>query len=193
MGYYERKLPHWHPEGVLVFVTWRLHGSLPAFLKQDSAQTPGQAFRAVDRVLDCAGRGPAWLRDPRIAAMVVNALEAGDKERQYYRLAAFVAMPNHVHALLLPLAPMPRVTHWIKGYAARQANQILERPTGAFWQHESYDHRVRTEDEYSRIVRYIEFNPVSAGLVATPEEWPWSSAASRISFSLSRFYDGGTS
>jgi len=29
MTYYERALPHWQPEGAAIFLTWRLHGSLP--------------------------------------------------------------------------------------------------------------------------------------------------------------------
>jgi len=28
-NYYERRLPHWQPKGVDLFITWRLHGSLP--------------------------------------------------------------------------------------------------------------------------------------------------------------------
>jgi hypothetical protein len=45
-----------------------------------------------------------------------------------------------------------------------------------FWQDESYDRLVRNDTEFARIVDYIERNPVTAGLVATPEEFPWSSA-----------------
>jgi putative DNA methylase len=56
-----------------------------------------------------------------------------------------------------------------------EANLLLGR-TGAFWQHESYDHWVRNEREFNRIVAYIEENPVSAGLAAAVEDWPWSSA-----------------
>ncbi len=44
---------------------------------------------------------------------------------------------------------------------------------------ESYDHWVRGYDEFQRIVRYIEFNPVRIGLVAGVEKWPWSSAYER--------------
>jgi hypothetical protein len=35
---------------------------------------------------------------------------------------------------------------------------------------------VRSQKELHRIAAYIEENPVSAGLAATPEDWPWSSA-----------------
>ena len=45
-----------------------------------------------------------------------------------------------------------------------------------FWQDESYDRLVRNDTEFERIADSIEMNPVKAGLVATPEEYPWSSA-----------------
>src|SRR5207245_8898543 len=53
---------------------------------------------------------------------------------------------------------------------------ILGRTGEAFWQDESFDHRVRDEVELERIVRYVENNPVSAGLAVNPRAWPWSSA-----------------
>ncbi|HEY1204816.1 MAG: transposase [Bryobacteraceae bacterium] len=94
----------------------------------------------------------------------------------WYRLAAFVVMSNHVHVLLEPAAPVARITQWIKGTTAREANRILGRVGQPFWQHESYDHWARNEKEFQQIVRYIEFNPVAAGLVDGMEDWPWSSA-----------------
>ena len=45
-----------------------------------------------------------------------------------------------------------------------------------FWQDESYDQLVRNRTEFDRIANYIEMNPVKAGLVAKPEDFPWSSA-----------------
>jgi hypothetical protein len=58
----------------------------------------------------------------------------------------------------------------LKGSTARQANLILGRTGEAFWQDE-WD-----EVELDRIARYVEHNPVSAGLAANPRHWPWSSA-----------------
>src|SRR5260370_35393164 len=84
-------------------------------------------------------------------------------------------MPNHVRMLILPQAALSLITHWIKGRTARQANLLLGRTGESFWQHESYDHWVRSEPELQRIVAYIEENPVSAGLAATPQDWPWAS------------------
>ena len=55
--------------------------------------------------------------------------------------------------------------HSLKSYTANEANKLLRR-TGQFWQHESYDHWVRDEDEMERIVAYINANAVKAGLAA---------------------------
>ena len=84
-------------------------------------------------------------------------------------------MPNHVHILIAPQADLSRITKTVKGYSARESNARLHR-SGEFWQQESYDHWVRDEKERNRIIRYIEENPVAAGLSARLEDWQWSSA-----------------
>jgi REP element-mobilizing transposase RayT len=86
-------------------------------------------------------------------------------------------MSNHVHILIWPKVVLPTITKSIKGFTARKANIILDRTGKRFWQDESFDHLVRNEDEFYRIKKYIEHNPVKAGLVDRPEEWSWSSAA----------------
>jgi putative transposase len=181
--FYRRKLPHWHPgltEGAFLFVTWRLAGSVPrAMLPQPPTGAPrsaGRAFLVSDREVDQAAFGPVWLRDARVASMVADALLYGESGRHFYQLRAWVIMPSHVHVLLLPKTSLPVITRWLKGSTARKANLILGRTGEAFWQDESFDHRVRDEAELDRIVHYVESNPVSAGLVATPHEWNWSSA-----------------
>jgi REP element-mobilizing transposase RayT len=45
---------------------------------------------------------------------------------------------------------------------------------GTFWQHESYDHVIRNEKEFERIVTYIIENPVKAGLVEEWQQWPYT-------------------
>jgi len=85
-------------------------------------------------------------------------------------------MRNHVHILIYPEAPLSRITKAIKNFSARRANAILRRAGQPFWQDESYDHWVRTPDELAKIVRYIEANPVTAGLVSHTHDWRWSSA-----------------
>ena len=180
--FYHRRLPHWHPDEALVFVTWRLFGSLPrrrprAALEGESQETAGQTFHRVDREIDRAAFGPVWLRKAPIASMIVKTLLAGQNERRFYLLRAFVIMPNHIHLVLLPKVQMAVILRWVKGSTARRANQILGRTGQPFWQDESYDHWIRNESELQRIVRYIHRNPVAAGLVSCEADWPWSTAA----------------
>jgi REP element-mobilizing transposase RayT len=116
------------------------------------------------------------MEDPKIAVIVANAIRNG-VTRGLYELNAWVVMPNHVHLLILPLVPVPTITRWLKGSTAHNANQILKRTGSPFWQAESYDHYVRDQREFIRITNYIESNPGAAGLVSSPELWPYSSAS----------------
>ena len=177
MGYYQRRLPHWDAVGKPLFVTFRLHGSLPPNRVFPPAQaTSGQAFAALDRLLDRSASGPLFLRQPEIASLLVQALHEGQEKLHRYELHAFVVMPNHVHVLVTPGVT---TRHWLgplKGFTAHEANRVLGRG-GPFWQDESYDHLVRDDQQFRRVQRYIEHNPVRAGLAASPEQFAWSSAA----------------
>jgi putative transposase len=183
MSYYERNLPHWHPEGKAIFLTWRLYGSLPAALvhqlqshKIKSGLTSGQQFADFDQHLDHAQSGPLWLKNPVIADSVVSTLRRGQNELNQYILHAYVVMANHIHVLLVPRIAAARITRGMKGVTSRDANRILGRTGQPFWQDESFDHWARDSAEEERIRKYIEGNPVKAGLVAKPEDWLWSSA-----------------
>jgi putative transposase len=180
MAYYRRNLPHWLPEGRTIFLTWRLHGSLPASSRKENTKTSkssaGERFRAVDRVLDRTAEGPFWLRDPVIASCVVDTLRRGECELNHFKLLAYVVMPNHVHALLTPKVEVSKLMNGLKGTTALAANKILNRTGKPFWQDESFDHWLRRDESFPRFIAYIERNPVTAKLVARPEDWPWSSA-----------------
>jgi REP element-mobilizing transposase RayT len=107
---------------------------------------------------------------------VIGALKKGETQG-LFQLHAYVVMANHVHVLLDPNLSIARITRMIKGSTAREANRVLGRTGMRFWQEESFDHWIRNAAGWDRVRRYIEGNPVAAGLVQKPEQWPWSSAA----------------
>jgi hypothetical protein len=113
MAEYRRRLPHFHPDGEYLFVTWRLHGSLPVAPPDIVYATPGHAFAAQDRAL-ALSHGMPWLSDTRVARQVAEAIGTGEC-RGFYELSAWVVMPNHVHMLILRRVALPQITHWIKG------------------------------------------------------------------------------
>ena len=124
-----------------------------------------------------------WLSNSEIADLVQNAIIFRDKKE--YNLHRYVVMPNHVHILIKPLPlvgtechsvpTLTKIMQGLKRWTALRANRILGR-TGPFWQEESFDHWVRDQREYNRIIRYIDANPVNAGLCEHPSQWRWSSA-----------------
>jgi putative transposase len=151
-----------------------LFGSLPRelnFIHRD----PGRRFAEADAILDRAASGPVWLKDPAVAQSVLDSLQYGERVLRLYELRAWVIMSNHTHLLIDPHADLARINKAIRNFAARTANRLLDR-SGPFWQHESYDHWVRSAEEANRILRYIEWNPVKAMLVQNVEQWRWSSA-----------------
>jgi putative transposase len=177
--YYNKNLPHWEKPGHAIFLTWRLFGSLPGEFRTAAApkdESAGVRFFRFDRYLDDARFGPVWLRDPGVAEIVVAAIRRGERELQQYRTVAFAVMSNHVHLLLRPLVPLREITKGLKGVTARHANLLLGRTGAQFWQDESFDRWTRDDAEELRIARYIEMNPVRAGLAKQPKDWAWSSA-----------------
>ena len=153
-------------------------------------------FQKFESLLDGATCGPVWLRDEEVAAMVAESLHYRDGN--VYRLDAFTIMPNHVHTVIKPL-PIGRVVghhlpeivggesqtddveyhslaaimQSLKGFTAFKANKILRRE-GGFWAHESYDHWIRDDEEWRRIVAYVLNNPLKAGYVRHWQDWKWN-------------------
>jgi REP element-mobilizing transposase RayT len=128
MPEYRKKLPHLHPDGKCLFITWRLKGSMPG------------------------KTGPVWLNNARVADLVAEAILIGECERKFYELHAWVVMPNHVHLLILPLEPVRETMRWLKGSTACGANRVLQRTGNDFWQRDSFDHYLRGSDEVWKFI-----------------------------------------
>ena len=115
------------------------------------------------------------MNDARVAGKVEEAMLFFDGSR--YRLEAWDVMPNHVHAMLTPIAgwELGQILHSWKSYTSKESNKLLGR-SGEFWQKENFDRYVRDERHYCNAIAYIEDNPVKAGLCEKAEDWKWSSA-----------------
>jgi putative transposase len=173
-------LPHFDSPERIQFLTFRLVDSLPTDAIEKLRFIAGSISDAErDAFLD-GGAGVCWLRQPEIAQVVQDALLHFDGER--YQLLAWTVMPNHVHALIEPLAGHALsaiVSSW-KRFSARMANRLLGR-SGSFWQEDYWDTYIRNERHFESTIAYIENNPVKAGLVNNPADWPWDHARLRTS------------
>ena len=179
---YDRRLLHMNAIGGRIFVTFRLHGSLPKNrIFPPSTLTHGEAFVAMERLLDNPKSGPTCLSQPEIASMVAQSIIETETRFHRYELHAFVVMPNHVHLLVTSQTPLSKWLRSLKGYTGHEALRILNQSGKTFWQDESYDHIIRNDEEFANTRRYIEWNPVKAGLAASPAEFRWCSATNASS------------
>jgi putative transposase len=91
-------------------------------------------------------------------------------------LHAYCLMPNHVHLLLTPSTP--EGCGGLMKYVAQLQSQYMNRTykrTGALWEGRYRSCIVQSETYLLTCYRYIELNPVRAGLVEHPREHHWSS------------------
>lgn len=189
----EGTLPHWYQPAVTYFVTFRTADSVPQALLRSwrsrrvewlrrhsiDPQSPHwkkhlQANPEWERAyyrtfthefmdyLD-RGYGQCVLAEGRIAQLVADSLQYFDGDR--YHLGDFVVMPTHLHVLCSLIGQTEIETQcrsW-KQFTAVAINKALGR-TGRFWQSESFDHLVRSPEQFEYFQRYIADNPIKARL-----------------------------
>jgi hypothetical protein len=165
-------LPHCDKPGAVQMLNFRLVDALPAHVVEAIAQDPtcrtdAERWERLQDYLD-AGHGACYLRDPKVGALVENALLFFDAQR--YRLIAWSVKPNHVHTIIetMPGHPLERVLHSWKSYTGSEANKIVGRQ-GRFWQVEYFDRYIRDARHLEAAIAYIEERNAS----------PFSSAARR--------------
>jgi putative transposase len=97
-------------------------------------------------------------------------------ERAQCDVHAYVLMSNHVHLLVTAReASAPaRMMHALGSRYVRTFNDRHER-TGTLWEGRYRSSLIDSDRYFLRCSRYIETNPVRAGLVTSPEEYRWSS------------------
>ncbi len=196
--FYRRRLPHLFMDNHPVFLTWRLKFTLPSHivlhlkemkeihdkqtapLSEEYGRLQSYAFHKrvfgyLDKQLDTCRELPDILKQSQFSQIVKESLLYQNGKR--YSMHAFCIMPNHVHALITPYSnkndykkTLSTITQTWKRHTARQINLLLNR-SGSVWSAETYDHLVRSESEFARIVSYILNNPVKANLVNAWEKW----------------------
>ena len=177
-------LPHFDGRAIPQFITLHLGDSIPTNvidrwqreLKElrDDEEARIVLQRRIEKYLD-QGYGECYLGNHRIATLVQDSLIKFDGTR--YDLFSWVIMPNHSHSILTRAEDreLEALLKDHKSYTAHEANKILRRK-GRFWMPEYFDRYIRTPEHFRNTVRYIENNPVKAGLCDKPSEWPFSSA-----------------
>src|SRR6185503_13198442 len=96
------------------------------------------------------------------------------------KVPAFCLMPNHIHAIAIPPdeESLPRAMREVQSDYARAFNRKYGK-SGHVWQGRYFSCSLEPIHLY-RAVRYVEMNPVRAGLVDEAWLYPWSSASYHV-------------
>ncbi len=168
------ELPHLYKDGGSYFVTFRLWDAVvPNAPPIDKKALHKLSAEQIVKLSEPPLRlGSCALARPELAKKVQDSLRHFDQQR--YLLSAWCVMPNHVHVVFTPLAghDPSHILHSWKSYTAHQGNKLLG-THGTFWERESFDHLIRSLEQFEGFIHYVEHNPVEAGLCASPDQWPY--------------------
>lgn len=102
------------------------------------------------------------------------------KDRHHVKVFAYCLMPNHFHMVLQPgqADELSKCMQWLMTSHVRRYHRHYK-TSGHIWQGRFKSFVVEVDAYLLTLLRYVEGNPVRAGLVATAKDWPWSSHQER--------------
>lgn len=86
-------------------------------------------------------------------------------------LGRYVIMPDHLHFFVRGDQTF-RLGIWVKGLK-RAIWEVSPKEHARLWQPGFFDHLLRNDESYAQKWEYVRQNPVRAGLVESPEVWPY--------------------
>lgn len=97
------------------------------------------------------------------------------KRKLKFKMYDICCMSNHVHELYEVPADVTiaQILHTVKGHFSRKYNRIFQRK-GHFWKNKPFYRIVQDERYAIASCNYFHYNPVKAGIVRHPSEWPYS-------------------
>ncbi|MBI1920080.1 MAG: transposase [Geobacter sp.] len=104
------------------------------------------------------------------------------KEHLGCRVYAFCLMNNHVHIVVDPGAREVNLALLMKRLAGRQTRFVnsRDRRSGTLWEGRYKSSPISTDEYLLSCCRYVELNPVRAGLVSEPMDYQWSSYTRKV-------------
>jgi putative transposase len=121
------------------------------------------------------------LADERIHSCFCNfAIQA---KEHGVAVGRYVLMPDHAHLFIVLPETGPTLSRWMQSLRSVLGKQllILGEPK-PHWQEGFFDHLMRSGESYGEKWNYVRMNPVRAGLVKNPADWPYQGEIQEIRF-----------
>jgi putative transposase len=117
-----------------------------------------------------------FFTEPRLIEILTPILHDQFASGQF-SLDAYCFMPDHCHILAgsqSAACDLPQAVRAFKGVSTVHARKMgIEK----LWQRDYYDHILRSGESLNSVAAYIFSNPVRAGLVENPADWPFSGSS----------------
>ncbi|MDR2851924.1 MAG: transposase [Burkholderiaceae bacterium] len=132
---------------------------------------PGQPHHVIHR----GNNRQVIVRDHADRQMLLALLAEGATGFQV-ALHAYVLMDNHFHLLATPHTA-DGLPQWMQAVGRRYVRYFNDRHgrSGTLWEGRYRSTLIQTERYFLACMVYIDLNPVRAGMVGDPREYPWSS------------------
>ena len=116
----------------------------------------------------CTDQRKKILADPDVHKALLDAWHSSGQ----WLVGRYVIMPNHIHLFCSPAnSESVAVAQWA-AYWKRLVSLTLP-DHQPIWQRDCWDTQLRSHESYTEKWEYVRSNPVRAGLVEKPEDWPY--------------------
>jgi putative transposase len=92
----------------------------------------------------------------------------------------YILMPDHVHLFARASRQSDPIRGWIKMWKSVSSRRLAA--DGSVWQRDYFDRFLRHGDDYTEKWTHVEANPVRAGLVEHPHDWPYRGRIHRLAY-----------
>ena len=178
--------------GEIAFITFRLHGTIPAATARelkanlaaahaaglDHRRAQKSFFARFDAVLDRAPIGQQYFESEKMADVLAGEIMM--LEETGFVVHGFAILPNHAHLVLhlpassrLSFAPAIDLLHQRTEQLCRRLVRPMLPPEAPFWQVGWFDYPVADAAELARILAYVCGQARQAGLAGRFQEWPY--------------------
>ena len=119
----------------------------------------------------CTSERRETFRDAAVAHLVLTQFRRTARASAF-AILAYCLMPDHVHLLVEGTAADADLRRFVKRAKQGTGQAYMHRAGEPLWQEGYYDRVLRPTDDAKAVARYIIGNPVRAGLVRVPSEYP---------------------
>jgi putative transposase len=126
----------------------------------------------------CTKNRAPWLAHAAVHCLLCEVW----RDATAWLVGRYIIMPDHIHLFAAATEAStvthdPWVTYWKSQFTKRH------RVPGQRWQTDHWDTRIRSAATYEEKWEYVRYNPVRAGLVVRPEDWPFQGVIHEFTWS----------